>query len=258
MNDTSVILPARADDSSLDIIEELPVAYIEINSHGLIIRANRAARALYSLVGGPLTGKTLWDIMEAGQREMSRTAFFKVMESGEEPPPVRRSLYTNEGEYRTFELHRSLIRDTQGRPAGIRIVSFDVSEAQFAHEKAHQARQWLESVLASVAEAVIVTDALGFVRYANPAAEAMFGWSAQELIGRVIEKRIPLLYFCSTGKWELSFQMALEGPSTGTATVLTRTQEALQVNVSASPIIDREKGYTVGVVSVWHTARQAA
>jgi PAS domain-containing protein len=57
-----------------------------------------------------------------------------------------------------------------------------------AHEKAHQARQWLESVLAPVAEAVIVTDALGFVRYANPAAEAMFGWSAQELIGRVIEK----------------------------------------------------------------------
>jgi PAS domain S-box-containing protein len=105
---------------------------------------------------------------------------------------------------------------------------------------------------------VIVTDALGFVRYANPAAEAMFGWSAQELIGRVIEKRIPLLYFCSTGKWELSFQMALQGPSMGTATVLTRDQSALQVNVSASPIIDRDKGYTVGVVSVWHTARQAA
>jgi hypothetical protein len=44
----------------------------------------------------------------------------------------------------------------------------------------------------------------------------------------------------------------------GTATVLTRDQSALQVNVSASPIIDRDKGYTVGVVSVWHTARQAA
>jgi hypothetical protein len=83
----------------------------------------------------------------------------------------------------------------------------------------------------------------------------MFGWGAQELIGRVIEKRIPMLYFCSTGKWELSFQMALEGPSAGIATVLTREQEALQVNVSASPIIDREKGYTVGVVSVWHTAQ---
>jgi PAS domain S-box-containing protein len=258
MNETSATLPAPSNETALDIIEELPVSYVEINAQGLITRANRTARALHQVLDGDLVGKSAWEIMAADERAFSRAAFFEMIERGEDPPLIRRSLYARAGEYRTFELHRSLIRDAEGRVMGIRMVSFDVSEAQFAHEEAQQARQWLESVLASVAEAVIVTDALGFVRYANPAAETMFGWSAQELIGRVIEKRIPMLYFCSTGKWELSFQMALEGRSTGTATVLTRDQTALQVDVSASPIVDREKGYTVGVVSVWHTARQAA
>jgi PAS domain S-box-containing protein len=131
-----------------------------------------------------------------------------MMSSGVEPPITRRSLYSN-GEFRTYELHRTLIRDAEGRPKGVRAVTFDVTETQIAHEEAHRAHMWLESVVHSMSEAIVITDALGFIRSVNPATEALFGWRAAELEGKVVEKAFPLLAYSSESSKTLTFNMAL-------------------------------------------------
>jgi len=241
------ILP---EDSAQEVIEELPVAYIELNAEGIVLRANRAARALYPHEHGKFIGETLWNLMAADEREISRAAFLKIMESGENPPTVRRTIYTSAGGYRTFELHRSLRRGGEGQVAGMRMVSFDVTEAQLAHEAAHQARQRLESVLASVAEAVIVTDVLGFVCSVNPAAEEMLGWKAEEMAGKVIEKGMPMLSYISAEHKTLTHRIALEKRTRGIATVVDRNHCQLRVEITTSPIVDKDNGITTGVVSV--------
>jgi PAS domain S-box-containing protein len=257
MNEIPVNLPVPPCDSALDILEELPVAYIELDAEGLVICANRAARALYPREHGEIAGKFLWTLMPAAEKKLSRAAFFKIMESGENPPPIRRTAYTSAGEYRTFELHRSLIRDAQGRPSGVRWVSFDVTEAQLAHEEAHQARQWLESVLESIAEAVIVTDALGFLRTVNRAAEELLGWKAEELIGKMVEEGLPLLSYSSADQRPLTHRIALEGRTKGIATVLDRARREMRVEISTSPIVDKERGFTTGVASVLRRVEEA-
>ena len=240
-----------------DAFDELPVAYLEIDAKGVILRANRTALALLPHETDALVGETVWNIMAADETEMSRAAFFKIMASGENPSPIRRSFYTCTGEFRTFELHRSLIRDAQGRPAGIRTVSFDVTEAQIAHEETQQARQWLESVLASITEAVMVTDALGFVCFVNPAAEELVGWSAPELIGKVIEKALPRLSYTSADGNPLSYRTVLERRTKGVATLLDRERRELRVEISTSPVFDRDRGFTTGVVTVLRPAEDA-
>ena len=47
MNEISVNQPVAPCESALDILEELPVAYIELNADGLVMRANRAARVIF-------------------------------------------------------------------------------------------------------------------------------------------------------------------------------------------------------------------
>jgi PAS domain S-box-containing protein len=244
-------------ESAFDVIEELPAAYIELDARGSVKRANRAARALYPDEGGEIAGKLLWDLMPAAEKEISRAAFFKIIESGDSPPPVRRTVYTSAAEFRTFELHRSLMRDADGKPAGLRWVSFDVTEAQLAHQEALQSRQWLESVFESISEAVIVTDVLGFLRNVNRAAEELLGWKAGDLIGKLVEEVLPRLSYSSANQQPLNHRIALEERTTGIATLLNRARRELRVEISTAPVVDRESGITTGVVSVLRLVKEA-
>jgi PAS domain S-box-containing protein len=242
-------MPTATANTGMDGIELLPIAYVEIDADGVITRSNRAARAMHSPTEEEIAGTHVWDFSPQGQAEADRKAFLETIRSGLEPPTVRRSLYTD-GEYRTYELHRTLIRDAEGRAVGVRGVTFDVTETEIAHKEAHCARMWLESVLDSMTEAIVITDALGFIRSVNPATEALFGWKAEELRGKVIEKAFPLLEYFSESRVPLSFNMALHSGSRGIATLIDRERRELRVEISTSPVVDKENGFTIGVVSV--------
>ena len=109
---------------------------------------------------------------------------------------------------------------------------------------------WLENVMDSIGEAILVTDAVGFVRSANPAAEALFGWKATDLMGMPIEEGLPIESYLSGDRTELPFTRSLEGPTKGVATVLDHDRCALKMEIKTSPIFDKETRSTIGVVLV--------
>lgn len=51
---------------------------------------------------------------------------------------------------------------------------------------------WLTTMLASLSDGVIATDAEGQVRYMNPVAEALTGWTLREALGKAIQEVYPL------------------------------------------------------------------
>jgi PAS domain S-box-containing protein len=251
MNLTYTLIEAPFDAETKALLEELPLAYAELDSNGVIVFANRAARAMQARENGDLVGQLAWQQMPPKDQEQSRAGFFHLMQTGEDPPVVRRSFYTTGGVFRTHDIHRSLIRDREGKPTGMRAVTMDVTEAHRAQEKAREAHLWLESVLDSLTEGVIVTDALGFVRTVNPAAENLLGFNAAELTGKPIEKALPFLCFADANTAPLDFGMTLRKPTKAIAAMLNREREEITVEISTSPILDKEHGCTLGVVSIW-------
>lgn len=232
-----------------EAIDEIPVSYIELDLEGRITKANKAACQMQKMREAELLGLTPWQFMSGNEIEHSLESFLQVIRKGEQPETVRRSFYTAAGEFKMHDVHRSLIHDERGQVVGMRLVLIDVTEQAIAHEEALKARRWLESVLASLNEAIVVTDALGFVREMNPAAEKLSGWSAKELIGKAIEKGMPILRFVSETKNH--FRMGLDGPCKGRAVVLNHAREEIEVEINAAPILDPEHGFTTGVVSHW-------
>lgn len=259
VNNALVRAGSAVGDCPDDPIDMLPISYVEVDAEGRITRSNRAARALHSAAEEEIVGRLAWEFAPEGQAEADRAEFLALISSGKEPPIARRSLYSN-GEFRTYELHRTLIRDAQGCSSGMRSVTFDVTESQVAHEEAHRARIWLESILDSMSEAIVITDALGFIRSVNPATEALFGWKAAEVKGKVIEKVFPLLAYTASAEnaARLSFNMALQSRSRGIATMIDRERRELQVDISTSPVIDKNNGYTIGVVTVMRVREDRA
>jgi PAS domain S-box-containing protein len=232
-----------------DAIDELPLPYIELDAHGMVTRVNRATLALYPPGHGDPVGKQAWDFVAGDEQEASFAAYASLMKSGEDPPVIRRALFDRSGRYRTYEIHRSLVRGHGGEPCGVRMVGIDVTETLRAAEAANQARRWLESAVESVAEGMLLIDALGIIQSANPALEAMLGWRAVDLVGQVLEQAIPVKANHNGGKL-LCFTTALKERTKSTAMLLDRLGHELKVEITTSPIIDRESGSTTGVVAV--------
>ena len=243
-------LPAPNGNAQSDSLDELPLAYVELDDHGMITRANRLTRAQHSEDSGKLIGKMAWELMPTDEQEQSCAAFVTAMVTGEDPPVARRSIYTNSGAFRVYDIYRNVIHDAEGRSIGMRAVSVDVTETHKAQEAAEHARQWLESVMAALSAAVVVTDSLGFIRFVNPAAETLLGWKSEDLVGKLVEKAMPILSYVSDDHAHPGFTMALEESVRGVATLLDRERRELLVEIGSSPIVDNSSGYTEGVVSV--------
>lgn len=235
--------------SGTDVLDGLPLPYLELDRNGIVVRANRATLALLPPDCGELVGQLGFSFLAPDEKDQSFAAYVAALESGEQPEPVIRSVYDRSGQFRTYELHRNLICDGQGTPQGMRVLFVDVTTTRRQVEAAQRAKAWLDNVVCAMVDAVIVTDALGFIRMVNPATEVLLGWKAGELNGKTIEQGMPLLSFASGRGKKLDFTMQLEKPQRGIATVLTRERKQLRVEIETAPIFDKETGYTTGVVS---------
>ena len=242
--------PASLSQSVQGILHDLPVAYAEVDAEGILRAVNPMACQMHRMSEEEILGHSIWEFVPHDEAKQDRIDFFRAMESGEDPPVIRRSLYTASGEYRTHEIHRRMLRNPGGHPIGLSCVTFDVSELEAANQESRRARQWLESALAAIPQAVILTDALGFVRYINSAAERLICWPSRELLGQQIEKGMPILSAVSKSKKPLSFRFTLHEPWNGDVELLTRDRQTVAVWLSASPTLDQETGHTNGVVIV--------
>ena len=238
-------------------IDHLPLPYVEMDARGIITRANRAALALHHPQQGDLIGSSGWDMMAINEKHRSSAAFLSLMASGEEPPVICRSIFDRSGRFRTYEIYRSMIRTPGGKPAGMRMIFMDVTERKNALEEAQRACQWLESAMRSLADAMILTDALGVIHSVNPAAERLSGWSANELTGMAIDEVLPIQTRPSGGRAVLDLQAMLQLPCNGMATVMTRERQQIEVEISTSPILDKNNGSVSGVAAILRRAESS-
>ncbi len=252
MNAESAYAPEPGLRTLPEAIEELPLPYLELDRRGVVTSANRATRALHHPDHGELIGKLAFSMVAHDEEELCMAEFASLMESGEEPPIVLRAICDRTGRYRTYQLHRSILRDAEGRPTGMRLTGVDVSEAQRALEETRRRSLWLESVLDSMHEAVIATDAIGFITGVNPAAEELLGWKAAELVGKTIEEGIQVRGFETTDKAYITFVRGLDSRHDGLTTLVGRDGRTITVRIWSSPVLDKGTGAVKGVVFMFY------
>ena len=231
-------------------IDHLPLPYVEMDAKGIITRANRATLALHHPEQGELIGKSGWDLLAIDEKNRSTAAFLSLMASGEEPPVICRSIFDCSGKFRTYEIYRSMIRKSGAKPAGVRMIFMDVTERKNALEETQRACRWLENAMRSLGDAMILTDALGVIRSVNPAAERLSGWSANELMGMAIDEVLPIEARPSGCRAVLNLQAMLELPCSEMATLMTRESQQIKVEISTSPILDKNNGSVSGVAAI--------
>jgi PAS domain S-box-containing protein len=248
MNNDPVTRPAVFVDATADAIEELPLPYLELDAYGAITRANLATYALHPPEQGSLIGLLAWESMPPDEQQQNCAAYLMLMETGAETPPVLRSIYVASGEFRTFEMHRRLIRDAAGKPIGMRILSVDVTDIRRELEEMRVAQRWLECSLEAAPAAVIITDTMGFIQRFNPAAEALLGCKVEDAMGQTIEQVLPVLDYSSPEGDEMNYSATLERRTRGIITIPGSKGHKLRLHIRTAPVLDKKSGAAIGVV----------
>ncbi|RZM75694.1 EAL domain-containing response regulator [Leptolyngbya iicbica] len=95
-------------------------------------------------------------------------------------------------------------------------------------------QQWLLGVLTSISEGVAATDAEGLIKFLNPVAEALTGWSEAEAIGKSPEEVLRLVHEFS--------QELVENP------VMQALKRGTIVNADTSMFLANRAGDTIPVI----------
>ena len=115
-------------------------------------------------------------------------------------------------------------------------------------ERAQAAERFQAQLLAAVNEAVIATDTQGEILYFNAAAERLYGWVAEEVLGRPItEVTVPDLGHAQAV--EIMDRLARGESWTGEFTTRRRDGSQLPVLVANAPVFDPDGGL-VGIIGV--------
>ena len=146
------------------------------------------------------------------------------------------------------------IRSADGATIGVVLVFHDVTEERRAEDAIAEQREWFETTLESIGDAVIATDVNGSVVFMNPIAEHLTGWRLDEARGRACGEIFNVINENSRRSVESPVTRVLaEGTVVGLANhtlLIAADGTERPIDDSGAPIRSRD-GRIVGVVLVF-------
>jgi len=147
---------------------------------GHVTYMNGVAETLTGWTNGDANGRPLADvfhIVNETTREPIQNPADLVIRSGRVVGLANHTvLISRDGTERPITDSAAPIRDDHGRILGVVLVFRDFTEQRRAEEAIAEQREWFETTLESIGDAVIATDVRGRIVFMNPVAEHMTGW----------------------------------------------------------------------------------
>jgi PAS domain S-box-containing protein len=233
-------------------------AVIASNPDGLVTYLNEAAETLTGWRAHEATGRPLADIFnivnEKTRKRVENPADV-VLRTGRVVGLANHTVLIDaDGIERPIADSAAPIRDADRHVIGVVLVFRDVTDERRAEEALAEQREWFETTLESIGDAVIATDVQGHVVFMNPIAEHLTGWRLSEARGRSCSEVFNIVNENSRRAVESPVSRVLaEGAVVGLAnhTVLIGADGSERpIDDSGAPIRSRD-GKIVGVVLVF-------
>ncbi len=197
------------------LFEEAPIAYQEIDRHGVVRRVNRAACELLGYPPSELVGKGAWEIAPPGRQEAVRAGLLGVLAGPEGfPNPVEHQVAAADGSPLTLRIYRRLIRDEKTREViGVRAALLDATAWRNAERELERSEQRYRNLFENAPIGVYRTAPDGRILIANPAMVRLLGYdSFEELASRNLEREGFEPHYC---REDFKTQLEREGEILG-------------------------------------------
>jgi len=181
---------------------------------GEVLEANRSALAFAGLSRGQVIGRPFWETAwwpeSAEVRSRLRSAIGRAA-AGEFVRYEAQVLGAG-GETATIDFSLNPVRDDSGAVTMLVAEGRDIEDARRAERALRISQDKHESIVSTSADAIITMDESQRITDFNRGAESIFGWPAQELVGKPLDVLLPERFRASHGEHVRRF-----GESTETA-----------------------------------------
>ncbi|RJP21565.1 MAG: PAS domain S-box protein [Candidatus Abyssobacteria bacterium SURF_5] len=143
------------------------------------------------------------------------------------------------------------------KPFQERELHITIDMALYKHtmeRRLRESEKWLSTTLRSIGDAVIATDRSGLITFMNPVAEALTGWSLEEVRHKELHEVFKIINLNTHRPVESPVsKVLLDGTIQGLANhtiLITRSGAEIPIDDSAAPIRD-DNGDIIGVILVF-------
>ncbi|HWA70908.1 MAG TPA: PAS domain S-box protein [Polyangiaceae bacterium] len=168
-----------------ELFSNLHESIICTDLDGIVTSWNEGAYRLYGWTEAEMVGRSLFERFPPEERERVQ-AFHDRIVAGEQ---LHTEWYDTrkDGSRVWVEARVARYSDSMGRPAGVLGIARDIG----ARRETELTLRRDAHILAQLKDVVVCTDADARVVYWNQAAERIFGWKSEELLGRSLADRFP-------------------------------------------------------------------
>jgi PAS domain S-box-containing protein len=242
------------------VVESSDDGIISKDLNGIVTTWNKGAERIFGYSAEEIIGKPI-SLIAAPDRPDEMPDILARIKKGERIDHYETLRRTKSGAIIDISLTVSPVYDAAGQIAGASKIVRDITERKKAEERlrlseaqARQARDWLQTTLASIGDAVIATDAQGRVTLINDVAQSLTGWTEEKAAGLRLEEVFVISNAETGAPAENPVSKALrEGRVVGLANhtrLSAKDGRRIPIDDSAAPIRDPD-GKVTGVVLVF-------
>lgn len=169
----------------MEILENMTDAFYTVDEHWHILYANRQAEALWGRSRQEMIGKNLWEAFPQAVGTHAHQVLTRVA----------RDRQPAEFEYLSPMLNRWLSIRVMPRGSGLHVYFQDIHERKLSELESKPAKvadAYLAAVVRFSGDAIIGLSPEGIIESWNPTAERLFGYTAEEVIGKPKAMLAPL------------------------------------------------------------------
>ncbi|XDD41899.1 PAS domain S-box protein [Leptospira sp. WS60.C2] len=173
-----------------NMLDNVLDAVIGTDFNQIINYWNKAAEKIFLWKAKEVIGKNIAEVLKSkyshhSNQEVIETVHQKGSFIGEA------TLEAKDGSFRNIEINLVLLNDETELPTGYIFVARDISERLIALKQIKESEAKLTQIIESAMDAIISIDSSKRIILFNGAAEKMFGYESNDMIGKSLDSLIP-------------------------------------------------------------------
>jgi two-component system, LuxR family, sensor kinase FixL len=193
MSDASFHPAREADRILAAVLDASDDAIVATDLTGKVFTWNRGAERIYGYSSKEFTGRSLGELIPASH-STEQTSILERIAAGSRIDPHDSVHVVKGGHHIDVVMTVSPIRDDAGRVVGAAATVRDQTAQRRAERNLRSSEARGRAIIETAVDAIILIDRRGRVEAFNPAAERLFGYPSNEVLGRNVSMLMPEPY----------------------------------------------------------------
>ncbi|MFQ5912015.1 MAG: PAS domain S-box protein [Nitrospinota bacterium] len=172
------------------------IIFLELNDRGEATLINQAGCRTLGYEEQEIIGRNWFDVFLPDEiRGEVKSVFQELMRSGVKAAEYYENpVMTKSGQRRLISWHNAVLTDERGKRVGTLSSGVDLTDRRRSEEVIREKETLIRAAMDNMVDGFITIDEDGTIESFNRAAERMFGYSAEEVIGRNVSVLMPEPY----------------------------------------------------------------